>query len=178
MGNHKMFFPQYHRPRFSTIQFLIFFIIAVIVIAASISASSVLIDNNIVNAIVMGWDQGVVKFNFKVQGKLVASISASSVLIDNNIVNAIVMGWDQGVVKFNFKQAAPNCDTVYGVEIGDTCFSVTQQFNLTTEFFTEINPNLVCDKVFVGQWLCIVGSANECTTLVIQHMFFFYNSLT
>ncbi|CAL5391375.1 unnamed protein product [Camellia sinensis] len=62
---------------------------------------------------------------------------------------------------FGFEQqAAPNCDTVYGVEIGDTCFSVTQQFNLTTEFFAEINPNLVCDKVFVGQWLCIVGSAN------------------
>ncbi|THG03713.1 hypothetical protein TEA_009082 [Camellia sinensis var. sinensis] len=53
-------------------------------------------------------------------------------------------------VGFGFEQqAAPNCDTVYGVEIGDTCFSVTQQFNLTTEFFTEINPNLVCDKVIM-----------------------------
>ncbi|CAL5336645.1 hypothetical protein ACSBR1_012453 [Camellia fascicularis] len=79
---------------------------------------------------------------------------AISIFLMISVAESRIFGFGFG------QQAAPNCDTVYGVEIGDTCFSVTQKFNLTTEFFTEINPNLVCDKVFVGQWLCIVGSAN------------------
>ncbi|KAF5950146.1 hypothetical protein HYC85_012139 [Camellia sinensis] len=61
-----------------------------------------------------------------------------------------------GTVGFG-QQAAPNCDTVYGVEIGDTCFSVTQKFNLTTEFFTEINPNLVCDKAWDSMLLAFAS---------------------
>ncbi|KAK6283690.1 hypothetical protein POUND7_002642 [Theobroma cacao] len=57
------------------------------------------------------------------------------------------------------KQSAPSCDKVYGVASGDTCFGVTQMFNLTTAFFDSVNPNLNCTSLFVGQWLCIAGSA-------------------
>ncbi|GFZ06489.1 hypothetical protein Acr_18g0006590 [Actinidia rufa] len=57
------------------------------------------------------------------------------------------------------KPTALICDKIYGAESGDSCFSVTQKFNLTTEFFSQMNPNLVCGKMFVGEWLCIDGSA-------------------
>ncbi|KAL5977015.1 hypothetical protein ACLOJK_021353 [Asimina triloba] len=29
----------------------------------------------------------------------------------------------------------------------------------TAEDFCAINPNLDCDNLFVGQWLCVAGSA-------------------
>ncbi|OAY81367.1 hypothetical protein ACMD2_16479 [Ananas comosus] len=50
-----------------------------------------------------------------------------------------------------------SCNAVYGVRSGDTCFAIAQQFNLTIGSFSDINPNLDCDKLFVGQWLCING---------------------
>lgn len=57
------------------------------------------------------------------------------------------------------KSTAPSCNAVYGVVSGDTCFAVTKMFNLTTKFFDSINPNLECDTLFVGQWLCVGGKA-------------------
>ncbi|KAE8728801.1 hypothetical protein F3Y22_tig00004072pilonHSYRG00219 [Hibiscus syriacus] len=57
------------------------------------------------------------------------------------------------------RKSTPSCVKVYGVESGDTCFSVTQTFNMTATFFYAMNPNLNCDSLFVGQWLCIAGSA-------------------
>ncbi|EXB30589.1 hypothetical protein L484_002780 [Morus notabilis] len=54
----------------------------------------------------------------------------------------------------------PKCDSVYGVQSGDTCFEVTQMFNLTTAFFGSVNPNLNCTALFVGQWLCTAGTPN------------------
>ncbi|KAJ9690280.1 hypothetical protein PVL29_012771 [Vitis rotundifolia] len=58
------------------------------------------------------------------------------------------------------KKATPQCDTVVGVESGDTCFDIAEKFQLTTEFFNSINPNLNCDTLFVGQWVCVDGTAN------------------
>ncbi|PKI54141.1 hypothetical protein CRG98_025473 [Punica granatum] len=58
------------------------------------------------------------------------------------------------------KAAGPQCDTVYGVKTGDTCFFVTEAFNLTESFFLGINPNINCISIFVGQWICIAGSPN------------------
>ncbi|CAL9757711.1 unnamed protein product [Musa acuminata subsp. burmannicoides] len=52
-----------------------------------------------------------------------------------------------------------SCKTVYGVKSGDTCFAVAQLFHLTAFEFSAINPNLDCDILFVGQWLCINGIA-------------------
>ncbi|KAH9717325.1 hypothetical protein WN944_023126 [Citrus x changshan-huyou] len=56
-------------------------------------------------------------------------------------------------------KSPPTCDSVYGAQEGDTCFDVSQKFSLTNEFFLAINPNIDCDAVFVGQWLCVAGSA-------------------
>ncbi|KAL3509509.1 hypothetical protein ACH5RR_028910 [Cinchona calisaya] len=51
------------------------------------------------------------------------------------------------------------CDKIYGAQNGDTCFSIAQKFNVTTEFFSSLNPNLNCTNVFVGEWLCVDGLA-------------------
>ncbi|KAF8011880.1 hypothetical protein BT93_I0111 [Corymbia citriodora subsp. variegata] len=49
------------------------------------------------------------------------------------------------------------CDKVVGVNSGDTCLSIAQQSQLSSVSFSSINPNLNCDALFVGQWLCISG---------------------
>ncbi|KAL3721463.1 hypothetical protein ACJRO7_033891 [Eucalyptus globulus] len=49
------------------------------------------------------------------------------------------------------------CDKVVGVNSGDTCLAIAQQSQLSSESFSAINPNLNCDALFVGQWLCISG---------------------
>ncbi|KAG8386918.1 hypothetical protein BUALT_Bualt03G0198800 [Buddleja alternifolia] len=49
------------------------------------------------------------------------------------------------------------CEETYGAAAGDTCFSITTAFNLTTQVFSSINPNLNCDKIFIGEWLCVDG---------------------
>ncbi|KAE8075840.1 hypothetical protein FH972_014527 [Carpinus fangiana] len=56
--------------------------------------------------------------------------------------------------------STPECNSVYGAEDGDTCSTITQKLSLTADFFSAINPNLNCDKIFVGQWLCINGILN------------------
>ncbi|RWR94552.1 Peptidoglycan-binding Lysin subgroup [Cinnamomum micranthum f. kanehirae] len=58
------------------------------------------------------------------------------------------------------RDATPECDTVIGVSSGDTCFKISQFFNLTADEFLAINPNLNCSSLFVGQWLCVEGTAN------------------
>ncbi|XVF37683.1 hypothetical protein REPUB_Repub20aG0030800 [Reevesia pubescens] len=62
-----------------------------------------------------------------------------------------------GVGRVKAKKFTPNCVSIYGAEEGDTCFSISQAFNLTSDFFDAINPNLNCKKIFVGQWLCVDG---------------------
>lgn len=57
-------------------------------------------------------------------------------------------------------KATPQCDAVFGVRKGDTCFEIINFFNLTTVFFDSVNPNLNCNRLFVGEWLCIAGTAN------------------
>ncbi|KAI5660758.1 hypothetical protein M9H77_20081 [Catharanthus roseus] len=49
------------------------------------------------------------------------------------------------------------CDKIYGAQSGDNCFSIALQFNLTTEFFASLNPNLNCNHIFIGEWLCVDG---------------------
>lgn len=51
------------------------------------------------------------------------------------------------------------CDKIYGAQSGDNCFSIALQFNLTTEFFASLNPNLNCNHIFIGEWLCVDGLA-------------------
>ncbi|KGN49183.1 hypothetical protein Csa_003390 [Cucumis sativus] len=47
------------------------------------------------------------------------------------------------------------CNKVYGVKNGDTCFDLEQKFKITTPHFSFINPNLNCTDLFIGQWLCL-----------------------
>ncbi|KAK8510381.1 hypothetical protein V6N12_011750 [Hibiscus sabdariffa] len=55
------------------------------------------------------------------------------------------------------KAFTPTCVSIYGQQEGDTCFSISQAFNLTVDAFLQLNPNLNCDKIFVGEWLCVNG---------------------
>ncbi|KAL8192518.1 hypothetical protein R6Q57_027703 [Mikania cordata] len=58
-------------------------------------------------------------------------------------------------ISFDF--TFPVCTSVVGVKSGDTCFDIAQTFKLSTEFFNSINPNLKCNELFVGEWICIKG---------------------
>ncbi|KAK1368499.1 LysM domain-containing protein [Heracleum sosnowskyi] len=55
--------------------------------------------------------------------------------------------------------AALICDLVFGVNSGDTCFSIAQGFGLSSGEFESINPNVNCAALFVGQWICVEGSS-------------------
>jgi hypothetical protein len=57
-----------------------------------------------------------------------------------------------------FAKSTPECDDVVGVASGDTCFTIAQSFNLTAASFDAINPNISCNALFVGQWICVAGS--------------------
>ncbi|CAJ2678428.1 unnamed protein product [Trifolium pratense] len=51
--------------------------------------------------------------------------------------------------------AVPTCDTIHGVGQDETCSSIAQKFNLLEAHFLEINPNINCIGIFVGQWVCV-----------------------
>uniref|UniRef100_A0A7N0RF01 LysM domain-containing protein n=1 Tax=Kalanchoe fedtschenkoi TaxID=63787 RepID=A0A7N0RF01_KALFE len=61
-------------------------------------------------------------------------------------------------VRFGQPTPTPDCKKVFGVRPGDTCFEITQLFNLSTTFFELLNPNLVCNGMFVGEWVCVDGT--------------------
>ncbi|KAK8510387.1 hypothetical protein V6N13_100414 [Hibiscus sabdariffa] len=49
------------------------------------------------------------------------------------------------------------CLTIYAQKEGDTCSTISDAFNLNIHSFMALNPNLNCDKIFVGEWLCVDG---------------------
>ncbi|KAK4271436.1 hypothetical protein QN277_020135 [Acacia crassicarpa] len=52
----------------------------------------------------------------------------------------------------------PICTIIHGVEQGETCTSIiAQRSNLDTPHFLQINPNINCEHIFVGQWVCVDG---------------------
>ncbi|KAI4297483.1 hypothetical protein L6164_037372 [Bauhinia variegata] len=53
--------------------------------------------------------------------------------------------------------ADPICQKVYAVHGGETCSVIIQKFKLDQSHFLEINPNINCASIFVGQWVCIQG---------------------
>ncbi|PHT43286.1 hypothetical protein CQW23_17311 [Capsicum baccatum] len=55
-------------------------------------------------------------------------------------------------------QAIPTCTTVYNVDTGDTCNSVIKSFDVNAELFSSLNPNLNCNDLFVGEYLCLNGT--------------------
>lgn len=55
----------------------------------------------------------------------------------------------------------PECRRIYAAQAGDTCESIIELFNLTDQDFNSNNPNLNCDKIFVGEWLCTNGTLSS-----------------
>ncbi|CAL4973692.1 unnamed protein product [Urochloa decumbens] len=54
---------------------------------------------------------------------------------------------------------ALTCRKVHGVKAGETCSSVAQAAGLTQDDFLGFNPNINCEKVFVGQWVCLAATS-------------------
>jgi hypothetical protein len=54
---------------------------------------------------------------------------------------------------------ALSCSEVHGVKAGETCSSVAQAAGLTQDVFLGFNPNINCEKVFVGQWVCLAATS-------------------
>ncbi|KAL1804724.1 hypothetical protein ACET3Z_027792 [Daucus carota] len=50
---------------------------------------------------------------------------------------------------------ALSCTSFIDHKDGETCFSIAQEFSLTIDEFMGFNPNLDCDKLFIGEWLCL-----------------------
>ena len=51
------------------------------------------------------------------------------------------------------------CKKVHGVQTGETCCSVGEGAGLTQDQFLGFNPNLCCEKLFVGQWICLEATS-------------------
>ncbi|KAK1424555.1 hypothetical protein QVD17_19887 [Tagetes erecta] len=62
-----------------------------------------------------------------------------------------------------FQKTEPNvaCNQVTGVESGEDCTSISQSFKMTLKSFLAINPNINCETIFVGQWVCIDGTSTN-----------------
>ncbi|KAF9678976.1 hypothetical protein SADUNF_Sadunf07G0092200 [Salix dunnii] len=89
-----------------------------------------------------------------------SALFVSSVLILLSLLLIVSMAESRFLgLAGSFKARTPECNEVFGVGSGQTCFDITKSFNLTNELFDSINPNLNCDALFVGQWLCVAGSA-------------------
>ncbi|KAF8663911.1 hypothetical protein HU200_055251 [Digitaria exilis] len=52
------------------------------------------------------------------------------------------------------------CDKVYGVQERETCFAVSQAEGLPLKKFLRFNPNINCNNLFIGQWVCLHARCN------------------
>ncbi|OEL18953.1 hypothetical protein BAE44_0020028 [Dichanthelium oligosanthes] len=65
------------------------------------------------------------------------------------------------VAKEDAAAAVPalTCSKVHGVQEGETCFSVAQAGGLTQDAFLGFNPNINCQTIFIGQWVCLAATS-------------------
>ncbi|OEL18951.1 hypothetical protein BAE44_0020030 [Dichanthelium oligosanthes] len=49
------------------------------------------------------------------------------------------------------------CTKVYGVQKRETCFAVARAEGITLKKFLRFNPNINCDNLFIGQWVCLAA---------------------
>jgi len=49
------------------------------------------------------------------------------------------------------------CKKAYGVKERETCFAVAQATGLPLKQFLSFNPNINCDNLFIGQWVCLAA---------------------
>ncbi|CAL4947106.1 unnamed protein product [Urochloa decumbens] len=47
------------------------------------------------------------------------------------------------------------CKKAYGIKERETCFAVAQTTGLPLKKFLRFNPNINCDNLFIGQWVCL-----------------------
>ncbi|KAI4371688.1 hypothetical protein MLD38_010011 [Melastoma candidum] len=85
---------------------------------------------------------------------------ALALLLTTCLAKSNLHDFGEESVKFP-KQSSLKCNSAHGVQDGETCFLIAKQFNMTTAEFVAINPNVVCKKLFVGQWVCIDGETTN-----------------
>ncbi|MFS8032888.1 putative LysM domain-containing protein [Helianthus anomalus] len=69
-----------------------------------------------------------------------------------------IMTTTQGeTISVDTSTPTPYCTSVIGVKSGDTCFDIAHKSKLSSKLFKLINPNLNCNNLFVGEWICIGG---------------------
>ncbi|KVH96964.1 Peptidoglycan-binding lysin domain-containing protein [Cynara cardunculus var. scolymus] len=73
----------------------------------------------------------------------------------------IVLVESRSILGDGFQKANPvvACKKVIGVQVGDDCSTISQAHKLSMESFLVINPNIKCESTFVGQWVCVDGTA-------------------
>ncbi|MFS8026545.1 putative LysM domain-containing protein [Helianthus anomalus] len=53
------------------------------------------------------------------------------------------------------------CNQVIGAQSGDDCTTISKSVKLGLESFLAINPNINCESIFVGQWICVDGTVTN-----------------
>ncbi|KAL3746106.1 hypothetical protein ACJRO7_015112 [Eucalyptus globulus] len=49
------------------------------------------------------------------------------------------------------------CHELAQVNSEDTCYAIAQQYESTLDTLYSINPNVNCDDLSIGQYLCVSG---------------------
>ncbi|CAL4947104.1 unnamed protein product [Urochloa decumbens] len=47
------------------------------------------------------------------------------------------------------------CKIAYGIKERETCFAVAQTTGIPLKKFLRFNPNINCNNLFIGQWVCL-----------------------
>ncbi|KAF5738937.1 hypothetical protein HS088_TW12G00133 [Tripterygium wilfordii] len=55
--------------------------------------------------------------------------------------------------------AKAHCNGGHRVRSEESCDDIKKGFSLSAGVFDQINPNLNCDNLFEGQWICTDGHA-------------------
>ncbi|KAL5818781.1 hypothetical protein ACOSQ4_022623 [Xanthoceras sorbifolium] len=93
------------------------------------------------------------------RSKATSIFSNFVLIISLLIIISVVESRSLGADGFLKAKPTPQCNTVVGVANGDTCYDIAKQFKMTTELFYAVNPNINCDALFLGQWVCVAGTA-------------------
>uniref|UniRef100_A0A8I6XGI9 LysM domain-containing protein n=1 Tax=Hordeum vulgare subsp. vulgare TaxID=112509 RepID=A0A8I6XGI9_HORVV len=97
--------------------------------------------------------------NYGVAALLIASLLVAVTLTDARIT---IMQLQRDSVGGGYAaKAVPalTCNQVNAVQAGDTCSSIAESGGLTQDQFLGFNPNINCQKIFLGQWVCLDASA-------------------
>lgn len=86
---------------------------------------------------------------------IICVIAFVKVVLHTQLISCVVAcsGSVEGSGNTNAKELS--CISFIDHKEGETCSSIAQEFNLTLDEFIGFNPNLNCNKIFVGEWLCL-----------------------